>query len=146
MFGNAKRNISRFIFMDGSFRGKDTNNPNTKTTFLFVRQPVSPFGDYPPNRVLSKMIWEGPKTTTNQRDDCHTATIPLMYFPKRERSRLFRLFADVGQNTAIDIEYMAVDEVRSIRSQEYGRTHQIFGRTPTRGGRFCNDECVERMT
>ena len=38
---------------------------------------------------------------------------------------LLRLLADVGQDTAIDIEHVTIHCVRSVRSQEHSRTTQL---------------------
>ena len=37
------------------------------------------------------------------------------------------LFADVSEDTSIDIEHVAVDGVRSVRGEEYGGTTQLLG-------------------
>ena len=37
------------------------------------------------------------------------------------------LFADVSEDTSIDIEHVAVDGVRSVRGEEYGGTSELLG-------------------
>ena len=59
--------------------------------------------------------------------------------------RLFRLLADVGQDTAVNVEHLSVDEVRSVGGKEYDRTHQVFGRSPAGCGSLGHDEGIERM-
>ena len=36
------------------------------------------------------------------------------------------LFADVGQDTAIDVEHMAIDGIGGVRSQEHGGSSQFL--------------------
>ena len=52
----------------------------------------------------------------------------------------------IGQDTTVNVEYVTVYEIRSVGSQEYGRTHQIFRSTPTCSRSLSNDKCIERMT
>ena len=59
---------------------------------------------------------------------------------------LFRLLADIGENTTIDIEHVAIDSIRSLGSQEYGRTTKLRRIEPASGRCFGTDEAVERMT
>ena len=40
---------------------------------------------------------------------------------------LFRLSADIGENTAIDIEYVSVDSVGSMGSEEDSGSAEFFG-------------------
>ena len=63
-----------------------------------------------------------------------------------DRETLLRLFANVSQNTAVNVQNVTVDEVGSIGSQEYRRSHQIFWFAPASSRCFGNDEAVERMT
>lgn len=58
---------------------------------------------------------------------------------------LSRLFADVSQNTTVDVQHVAVDEVGSVGSQEYGRSHQIFRCSPAGSRCLGYDEGIERM-
>ncbi len=37
------------------------------------------------------------------------------------------LFANVSEDTSIDIEHVAVDGVRSVRGEEYGGTSELLG-------------------
>ena len=60
-------------------------------------------------------------------------------------ARLFGLFADVGEDAAVDVENVAVDEVRRFGSEEHGGAHQILGCAPACGGRLGDNEGVERM-
>ena len=59
---------------------------------------------------------------------------------------MLRLLADVGQNTAVHIQDMTVDEVGSVAGQEHGGTHQILGSTPAGSGGLGDDELIEGMT
>ena len=43
------------------------------------------------------------------------------------QASLLRLLADVGQDAAVHVENVAVDEVGSVGGQEHGRTLQILG-------------------
>ena len=43
---------------------------------------------------------------------------------------LFRLFAYVCEYAAVNVEYVAVDEVGCGGCKEYGRTHQVFRSAP----------------
>ncbi len=59
---------------------------------------------------------------------------------------LFRLFADVGEDTAIDIEDMAVDSVGSMGSEEDSGSAEFFGFEPASRGCLGADEYIEGMT
>ena len=59
---------------------------------------------------------------------------------------LLGLFSDVSQDTAVYVKYMSVYEVGSIGCQEYGRSHQIFGSSPTGSRSLGYDKGIERMT
>src|SRR5699024_8762763 len=55
------------------------------------------------------------------------------------------LLADVGQDAAVDVQDVAVDEVGRVGGEEYGRAHEVLRGAPARGGRLGDDELVERM-
>ena len=59
---------------------------------------------------------------------------------------LLRLLADVGEDTTIYIEHVAVDGIAGVRSQEHGGTTQLRRIEPTSGRSLGADERVERMT
>ena len=42
------------------------------------------------------------------------------------------LLAYVGEDAAVNVKDVAVDEVGSVGSEEHGRAHQVFGRAPAR--------------
>ena len=58
---------------------------------------------------------------------------------------LFRLLADISENTTIDIEHVAIDSIRSLGSQEYGRATKLRRVEPTSGRSLGTDEAVEGM-
>ena len=58
---------------------------------------------------------------------------------------LLWLLADVGEDTAVHIQHMAVDEVGSVAGQEHRRAHKVLRGTPPRRRRLCDDELVERV-
>ena len=64
-----------------------------------------------------------------------------MRFPIR-----LRLLANVGQNAAVDIEDVSVDEVGRIGSEEHRRSLQVLGVAPARCRSLGDDELVKRMT
>ena len=68
------------------------------------------------------------------------------YRPPPRPNALLRLFADVGEDAAVHVQNVPVDEVRSVGSQEHGGTLQVLGRAPTGGRRLGNDELIKRMT
>ncbi len=55
------------------------------------------------------------------------------------------LLSDIGEDAAVYVKDMAVDEVRSVRGKEYCGTHEVFGSTPTSGRSLGDDKLVERM-
>ena len=59
--------------------------------------------------------------------------------------QLLGLFADIGQNTTVNIQHMTVDGIRSMRSQEHSGTTQFLGIQPTTGRCLGADERIERM-
>ena len=59
---------------------------------------------------------------------------------------LFRLLADISENTTIDIEHVAIDSIRSLGSQEYGRATKLRRVEPTSGRSLGTDEAIEWMT
>ena len=59
---------------------------------------------------------------------------------------LLGLFSDVSQDTAVYVKYMSVYEVGSIGCQEYSRSLQICGVSPTCGRSLCNNELIEGMS
>ena len=61
------------------------------------------------------------------------------------KNNLLRLLADIGEDTAVDIEHVAVDGVTGMRSQEHGRTTQFLRLEPASGRRLGADERVEGM-
>ena len=56
------------------------------------------------------------------------------------------VLTDVSQNAAVDVENVSVDEVGGIGSEEYSRTHEVFGRTPAACRSLGDDELIEGMT
>ena len=56
------------------------------------------------------------------------------------------LLADVGKDTAIDIQHVTIDSVRSMRCQEDGRTTQLLRIEPASGRCLGADEAIERVT
>ena len=56
-----------------------------------------------------------------------------------------RLLADVGEDAAVHIQHMAVDEVGSVAGKEHRRTHKVLRGAPPRRRRLCDDELVERV-
>ncbi len=61
-------------------------------------------------------------------------------------SVLLRLLANVGQDATINIQYVAIDGVRSVRSQEDSRTAQLRRIEPAAGRCLGADERIEGMT
>ena len=61
-------------------------------------------------------------------------------------SCLLRLLADIGQDTAVNVQNMSVDEVGRVGSQEHGRSLQILGLAPASGRRLRDDELIKGMT
>ena len=59
---------------------------------------------------------------------------------------LLRLLADVGEDTTIYIEHVAVDGIAGVRSQEHGGTTQFLRIKPATSRGLCTDKAVERMT
>ena len=57
-----------------------------------------------------------------------------------------RLLADVGEDAAVDIQNVAVDEVGCIGSEEHCRTHEVVSGAPAGCRSLCNDELIEGMT
>ncbi len=55
------------------------------------------------------------------------------------------LLADVGQDAAVHVEHVAVDEVGSVGGEEHGGALQVIGRAPAGGWGFGNDELIEGM-
>ena len=72
--------------------------------------------------------------------------------PTRRWERIFfsricsGLSADIGQHAAVHIENVAVDKVGCIRSQEHGRTHQIFRLAPASSRCASHNELIKGMT
>ena len=54
-----------------------------------------------------------------------------------------RLLADIGQDSAVHVQNMAVDKIGGGGGQEHRRTAQVGGLAPTVGGGFRQDELVE---
>ena len=65
----------------------------------------------------------------------------FMRFPIR-----LRLLADIGQNAAVHVEDVAVDEVGRVGSEEHGRALEVLRLAPARGRGLGDDELVKRMT
>lgn len=63
----------------------------------------------------------------------------------RQRLILLGLFSDIGQDSAIDIEDMSVDEIGSIRGKEDGRALKVFGCSPSASRCLGTDEAIKRM-
>ena len=59
---------------------------------------------------------------------------------------LFRLLSDISEDTSIHIKDMAVHEIRSIRCEEYYRSHEVLWITPAFCRCLCHDEGIEWMT
>ena len=59
---------------------------------------------------------------------------------------LFRLFAYVCEYAAVNVEYVAVDEVGCGGCKEYGRTHQVFRSAPAGCRGLGDNEGIEWMT
>lgn len=67
----------------------------------------------------------------------------LFFLPSLGRGwgwALFRLFANVSQNTAIYIQDVAIHGVRSLRSKEHSGTSQFLRVQPTAGGSLGADK------
>lgn len=56
-----------------------------------------------------------------------------------------RLFADVGQNTTVDIQHVAVDGIGGVGGQEDGRTAELLWIKPATGRGLGADKRVEWM-
>ena len=57
--------------------------------------------------------------------------------------RVSGLFADVGEDAAVDIKDVAVDEIRRTGGQEHRRADEVFDIAPTRSRGLGDDEVVE---
>lgn len=56
-----------------------------------------------------------------------------------------RLLADIGEDAAIDIQDMAVHEIRRVRRKEDSRSHEIFRSAPAGSGSLRDNKLVKRM-
>jgi hypothetical protein len=56
------------------------------------------------------------------------------------------LFADIGKDTAVYIQHVAVDGIRGMGSEEDGRTSELLWVEPTAGRCLGTDKAVEWMT
>ena len=54
--------------------------------------------------------------------------------------------AEVGEEAAVDVENVAVDEVGGVGGQEHGRAAQIIRLAPALSRSLGDDELVEGMT
>lgn len=55
------------------------------------------------------------------------------------------ILSDVSRDTAVDINNLSIDKVRSGRSKEYCKTHKVLCSAPSLSGCLGTDESVERM-
>ncbi len=53
---------------------------------------------------------------------------------------LLRLLADIGEDAAVDIKYLTINEIGSVRGEEHCRTHEVFGGAPASCRSLGDDE------
>ena len=68
------------------------------------------------------------------------------YLTATQMKNEWMLLSNVCEDSTVDVEDVAVDEVRCIGSQEHGGALQVLGRAPTGCWRLGNDELVKRVT